>query len=212
MVCVVGDKYGFRPIPASIDKEVFEVLLGSVRSHVTKGSDSAYELLKKWYRLDENSKRPEYILQPVSTYYPNAFNHTTDAKAEQIKKQQGAWGTEHIQMTRALQRAAREVDVTAFSSSQTTEKDFRSSVTEKEIEAALTGFVASEKVKVNAQRMFLFLRSLEKVEGLEGNNNDVMQGFVDRLSSGEVDVDAQESLQKLKDTCKDLFPHENVYR
>jgi len=64
MVCIIGNKYGYRPIPVKIDKDVFEMLLGSVKSQ--HGGKNASELLQKWYKLDENSIPAVYVLQPVT--------------------------------------------------------------------------------------------------------------------------------------------------
>lgn len=67
MVCIIGDKYGYRLILNKIDKEVFQMFLSSVKSQL--GSKSVFELLEKWYKLDENSFFVVYILFFVLMYY-----------------------------------------------------------------------------------------------------------------------------------------------
>lgn len=67
MVCIIGDKYGYRLILNKIDKEVFQMFLSSVKSQL--GSKSVFELLEKWYKLDENSFFVVYFLFFVLMYY-----------------------------------------------------------------------------------------------------------------------------------------------
>lgn len=67
MVCIIGDKYGYRLILNKIDKEVFQMFLSSVKSQL--GSKSVFELLEKWYKLDENSFFVVYVLFFVLMYY-----------------------------------------------------------------------------------------------------------------------------------------------
>lgn len=73
MVCIIGDKYGYRLILNKIDKEVFQMFLSSVKSQL--GSKSVFELLEKWYKLDENSFFVVYILFFVLMYYLYVFKN-----------------------------------------------------------------------------------------------------------------------------------------
>jgi len=58
---LLGDKYGWQPIPAKIpEKEVSEI-----KSKIS--SDDA--LLNDWYRLDNNAIPPEFVLQPRIEQY-----------------------------------------------------------------------------------------------------------------------------------------------
>ena len=210
MVCVMGDKYGYRPIPERIDKELFHVLQNNAKTR-TKHK-TACELLDKWYKLDENSKPNQFVLQPISTFYPNAYRPSHDAKVEQINCERSSWARELQLIADSLRDAASEVDVTAFGDGKMTEMDFHISITEREVKTALTDFVANADVKKNARRMFLFIRSLKTVDGSVENANTEFRNFEDRSSSGDVDQKAQDMLQALRRTCTELIPAENTHR
>ena len=209
MVCIVGDKYGYRPIPVKIYKEVFEMLLGSVRSHT--GNKNASELLEKWYKLDENSVPAAYALLPVSTYFPHAYKHAVGADEAKAKQERQQWWQTLVTMSEALRKAASQIDLTAFPFSDLTEKDFNVSVTEEEITTGIKG------EDMDPNYMFLFLRSLKGLENVEPNNNEFVKRFVDvdecgRKSRATNGDDAKCLLDKLKDDCQGFIPKSNICR
>jgi len=55
---LLGDRYGWRPLPEVVPQEEFE----SVRQQVKSDSDG--KLLDAWYELDENAVPPIYFLRP----------------------------------------------------------------------------------------------------------------------------------------------------
>ena len=57
---LLGDRYGWRPLPETIPTEVFE---GLERELTTKSVKNA-EILDAWYRRDDNAVPAEYVLQP----------------------------------------------------------------------------------------------------------------------------------------------------
>lgn len=63
---LLGQKYGYRPIPASIDLEEFEI----IRKHL---DDEEFDLslLDVWYVRDDNSVPPQYVLQPIDSVLRN---------------------------------------------------------------------------------------------------------------------------------------------
>ncbi|MCX6238207.1 MAG: AAA family ATPase [Bacteroidia bacterium] len=54
---LLGDKYGWQPIPEIIPEDEMNAILG-----VLNGIDK--ELIQKWYQRDENAIPAEYVLQP----------------------------------------------------------------------------------------------------------------------------------------------------
>ena len=58
-------RYGHRPIPASIDAGEFELLLAQLTKF-----DKQRELLDTWFRKDANAIPPVYILQKISSIIP----------------------------------------------------------------------------------------------------------------------------------------------
>ena len=62
-IILLGDRYGWRPLPYAIPAEEFERLL----PHLTPAERSLAcwrEDESGWYRRDDNAVPPEYILQP----------------------------------------------------------------------------------------------------------------------------------------------------
>ena len=55
---LLGTRYGWRPLPEEISAEEFRQLESSAELI------GATAMLRRWYRLDENSLTPVYILQP----------------------------------------------------------------------------------------------------------------------------------------------------
>ena len=65
MQALLCQRYGHRPIPASIDAGEVELLL----AQLTK-VDKQRELLDTWFRKDTNAIPPVYILQKISSIIP----------------------------------------------------------------------------------------------------------------------------------------------
>ncbi|KAL9969786.1 hypothetical protein ACROYT_G022043 [Oculina patagonica] len=209
MVCLIGDKYGYRPVPVKIDEEVFEMLLGSVKSN--SGNKNASELLEKWYKLDENSVPAAYVLLPISTFFPHAYKHAVDVDDAKAKQERQQWWQTLVTMREALKKAASQIDFTAFPGCALTEDDFKISVTEEEITTGIKG------EDMDPNYMFLFLRSLNGLEEVNPNNNGFVKRFVDvdergRKSQATTGDDAKCLLDKLKDDCQGFIPKNNICR
>ena len=58
MLVLLGERYGWRPLPPRIAASEFDLLMGQV------DSGEARRLLAAWYRRDDNALPPEYCLQP----------------------------------------------------------------------------------------------------------------------------------------------------
>ena len=56
-IVLLGDRYGWRPLPARIEAKEFE----RVRDHVADADDQ--QLIKDWYERDDNADPPEYLLK-----------------------------------------------------------------------------------------------------------------------------------------------------
>lgn len=205
MVCIIGDKYGYRPVPVKIDKDVFETLLGSVKSH--QREKNAAELLQKWYKLDGNSVPKVYVLQPVSTFYPHAYkcqeNGAGEANGKQERQQ---WWQAAETMLQALKKAASQIDFEAFPLSEMTEEDFKISVTEQEITNGMEGD------DMDSKYILLFLRSLNGLDEVDVNNNRFAKRFVDSQSGAASGHDANDLLRRLKENCQNRIPEKNICR
>src|ERR1700690_2287933 len=56
-IVLLGDRYGWQPLPARIAATEFDALLPHIQAADTR------VLAERWYRLDENAVPPEYCLQ-----------------------------------------------------------------------------------------------------------------------------------------------------
>jgi len=56
-VILLGDRYGWIPLPPQVEASEYE----EIRSRV---ADDDKTLLAEWYRLDTNAVPPEYVLRP----------------------------------------------------------------------------------------------------------------------------------------------------
>ena len=65
----LGQKYGYRPIPTIIPANEYGLMYGVIKENA---HDTA--LLDTWFKKDENTTPPVYILQPISTVYEH-FNN-----------------------------------------------------------------------------------------------------------------------------------------
>lgn len=62
-IILLGDRYGWRPLPSRINKDEFERVLRNIRD------DADQELVQGWHQLDENAVPPEYLLRPRDEEY-----------------------------------------------------------------------------------------------------------------------------------------------
>jgi hypothetical protein len=64
-IALLGDRYGWRPLPWEIPAREFE----EIERRVTDADDKA--LLERWYRRDDNAVLPVYCLQPREGEFAN---------------------------------------------------------------------------------------------------------------------------------------------
>ncbi len=64
-IVLLGDRYGWRPLPAEIPASEFE----EIERRIPDPADR--ELLSAWYRRDDNAVPPEYRLQPRTGEFEN---------------------------------------------------------------------------------------------------------------------------------------------
>jgi WD40 repeat protein len=67
-IVLLGDRYGWRPLPPEIPAAEFEEISQSVSD---RRDD---ELLRRWYKRDDNAVPPAYVLQPREGEYASAEN------------------------------------------------------------------------------------------------------------------------------------------
>ena len=66
-IILLGNRYGWKPLPFEIAAEEYKSILNLVSSEEQK-------LLEKWYRRDDNAVPPHYVLQPRTGEFENYAN------------------------------------------------------------------------------------------------------------------------------------------
>ncbi len=85
-VMLIGDRYGWRPLPAEIPVGEFETLLATVPNEEDR------TLLQTWYKQDDNAVPPHYRLQP----------------RDEVHRDYAVWGQVESRLTQLLRDAAKE--------------------------------------------------------------------------------------------------------
>ncbi|XP_033121008.1 NACHT domain- and WD repeat-containing protein 1-like [Anneissia japonica] len=188
-VGILGYKYGWRPIPRTVESATFMTFLTYIENSTSRDTDDdkAIELIKDWYRLDLNALKPEFVLQPITHKFPNYDKRDSD----DIK---GWYDTFDI-MQKAIFTAVRHCQLP-----QDLKVELTRSITEGEI---------MEAISENSEdkRCFFFDRDLKGFDAQEASKI----GYVD-MSSGNVDSEAYKKLENLKAKIWDSLPSQNLSR
>ena len=95
----LGQKYGHSPLPAKISTREFEKLSRAVDDPDDK------DLLLQWYKKDDNAVPSEYVLQPISSQFPDFAN---PPDKESRMKALIAWWDVFLAIQSALRIAAKK--------------------------------------------------------------------------------------------------------
>jgi hypothetical protein len=181
-IILLGDRYGWRPLPAEIPKEEFE----RIAERVTDSGDR--ELLQTWYRCDDNAVPPVYCLQPRSL--AAADGAPAGAKKEAREAEAVEWDVAEKTLKRILNSA-----VSGLSFTDEQRQKYIASATEQEIAAG------AMKVPDAQEHVFCFFRKISGLP-LEAKARD----FIDLDENGKVDVEARSRLDGLKGRLKAKLP------
>uniref|UniRef100_A0A3P9NAE5 NACHT and WD repeat domain containing 1 n=1 Tax=Poecilia reticulata TaxID=8081 RepID=A0A3P9NAE5_POERE len=181
-VGLLGNRYGHRPLPRLIPEKQFEVLL----SPLSKNPEGVQQL-QQWFRKDNNSVPPTYVLQPVTARFP----HYDDLRPEVAKLHDDdllSWRVTESQLLQLLRSAATEAE-TAGDITAEQKQLFYSSVTERALEEGVW--------KDNCQMAaLLFVREIPRQRMKDGSKR--LARFMDLTADGLLDAEAQEFLTGLK--------------
>ena len=72
MQALVGDRYGYRPFPATIPLKEFQTLLD-----IGLANGVCTRILSMWYKLDYNTVPKVFQLIPITEHYPNYSSKET---------------------------------------------------------------------------------------------------------------------------------------
>lgn len=174
---LLGDKYGWQPIPEIIPEVEMIAIQG-----VLAGKEK--ELIENWYKRDENAIPPEYVLQPKPRLEADETKRTEEIKILEYN----LWKPVETQLREILRNAVKNLD---FNPEQKI-KYFASATHQEIIRGALN---PENEDKRPEEHVFAFSRKIKEL--IKDKSAD---GFID-LINGIHDEDSNTKLEELK---KDL--------
>jgi NACHT domain. len=186
-IVLLGDRYGWRPLPPEIPAKEFT----AIEAGVTAADDKT--LLSTWYRLDENAVSPVWCLQPRRVDVDEQAG--PDARRAAMDREVAEWGQIEARLHAILSNA-----IAAAGFDEEARVPYEASATEQEI---LRGAL---QVPAAAGHVFGFFRTLEAKPGVElatAEPTDVaVRDFVDGSISGDrftFDAESHGRLEALKE-------------
>ena len=167
-VVLLGDRYGWRPLPPEIPAAEF----AAIEPKVAAADDKA--LLETWYRLDDNAAPPVWCLQPRHVDVDEKA--TPEARKAATDREKAEWADVEARLRAILCSA-----VAAAGFDEKARVRYESSATEQEI---LRGAM---QVPDAAGHVFGFFRALDR-EPTEASGRDFFDGAV---SDGRYVVDRE---------------------
>lgn len=181
-IILLGDRYGWRPIPEQIDATEFEAI-----ERVAGGLGlMAAPLLRRWYRLDENAVPPTYRLRPRAA--------DEDANYTRID----VWRARVESPLRDLFAAC----LPALSLPEERRAVYERSLTEREI---MAGALHPDLTDVH-EHVFAYFRTIDALERVDAADGAVLPDlgrWTDLTPSGALDMDARSRLAALRGRVRD---------
>lgn len=171
---LLGEKYGWQPIPEMIPEIEMKAILG-----LLSGKDK--ELIEHWYRRDENAVPAEYVLQPRPKLESDESKRTEELKELEYKQ----WEPIEAQLREILRMSAGLLD---FTPSQNI-KYFASATHQEIMRGALN---PENKDRRPEEHVFAFSRA---IKGMPYDNS--ARNFID-IVNGNRDHESKEKLDQLK--------------
>ena len=185
-VVLLGDRYGWRPLPPEIAAAEFE----AIEKNISAGDDLAF--LRSWYERDDNAVPPVYGLRPRRVGFGEGASDEEMARTRD--EESAAWRAAEARLFRILVDAAAKTALSAESRLK-----YGASATEQEIAAGAL------KVEDAGRHVFCFFR---KIEGLpDGPGAGV---FADLDADGQPEGESRARLDELKSRLRACLP-ENVF-
>src|SRR5512137_32931 len=82
---LLGNRYGWRPLPEAISVEEFHTLEHAAAQVSTNTDKPAVTYLREWYRKDENAVPPVYLLQSRRRTSPDGKDYTLEAPWNEVQ-------------------------------------------------------------------------------------------------------------------------------
>eukprot|EP00026_Physarum_polycephalum_P000349 Phypoly_transcript_00349.p1 GENE.Phypoly_transcript_00349~~Phypoly_transcript_00349.p1 ORF type:complete len:1620 (+),score=193.23 Phypoly_transcript_00349:225-5084(+) len=186
-VTFLGNKYGYRPFPAVIGVNEFEILKAQLKGH----PDLA--LLDEWFDLDTNNLPPQYVLRPILEVLPQYRNKGSEESTK--------WWPIFEKLQTMLRSAATECFKSHLLKECQAER-YIQSVTEEEVKHGIVWNTERSK------QTFFFDREYTNIDT---NNIAEASKYID-MKGGAVDEEATTLLKNLKTKLHAILPENSKYK
>ncbi|XP_072178165.1 NACHT domain- and WD repeat-containing protein 1-like [Diadema setosum] len=188
-VAILGDKYGYRPIPPKLPEVVYQMVLGHLEKEETKESMETVNLMKEWYKADTNSLEVTYLLQPINSKLKNFYSSNTELAMVDWAEWYRIFQVMQTSIFRAIRHCGLEPQLV---------QELTQSITEGEIHEGLKG-MKTEADQVS--RCFMFSRYLSGIDEKE----DYAKRFLD-CGDQQAQIQSQQKLVELKEYLVQKLP------
>ena len=181
-IVLLGNRYGWRPLPSNILAAEMEEIIRHLEPHEISRiiwCDGQHHNNTGWYRLDRNADPPEYSLQPRTGVF------------EDFKE----WEKEESILRDILIKGLKDVPNEIISDRG---KIFESA-THQEIHQGALRAVNPET------HVFCYFRNIDKLPC-----DETAKDYID-IKDGQIDHDAQTRLKKLKKLLSERLPKKHVH-
>jgi WD40 repeat protein len=197
---LLGNRYGWRPLPEEISLAEFQALERAAAQVATTTDQPAAAVLQAWYRRDENAIPPVYLLQSRRQQLPDAKDYTQDAPWNEV--QAILW--EIINRAHPPEQLRGRFDAAALAEgSPPAIVRFQASATEQEI------WHGALRVPDAQEHVLAFFRQIENVA--EFSDPAQIKNFVDLEPSGTIDVTLGAEQERLKEALRKRLGSANVF-
>ncbi|MBU1699645.1 MAG: DUF4062 domain-containing protein [Candidatus Eisenbacteria bacterium] len=185
---LLGDRYGWRPLPEEIPLDEFQALERAAEQAATADGRPTITVLRDWYRRDENAIPHVYVLQSRRQELRDGIDYT---------KEDGSWFTVQAVLWTIINEAMpprlmerRFEEVGAAGEFLPSIVRFQASATEQEI------WHGALRVPDAKDHVLAFYREIQNAHDF--TDPVQIKDFVDVASSGRMDADLQAEQRRLK--------------
>ncbi|XP_078676677.1 NACHT domain- and WD repeat-containing protein 1-like isoform X1 [Branchiostoma floridae x Branchiostoma belcheri] len=182
-VAFLGNRYGYRPIPAKIEAEELDILL---KKAGTLGMDTT--VITEWYLKDDNAVPAVCLLQPITSKFKYYTDMEPANESLRLKDKEG-WYQVTVQLENILRTAVKAAHKEGLVTEEQQHKYIKS-VTETEISRGIM-----ESTDAN-QRAVIFMRNLQNIEKHVGA--DAVSAYLDLMDREKLNEESQSLLEDLK--------------
>jgi WD40 repeat protein len=197
---LLGNRYGWRPLPEKISVEEFHTLEHAAAQMPVSTDKSAVAVLHEWYREDTNAVPPVYQLQSRRQDLGDDQDYTRDALWNLV--QAVLWAIINRAMPPELLQ--HRFDGAAPAGSPPAIVRFQASATEQEI------WHGALRVPDAREHVLAFFREIENLAAF--SHPKLIKDFVDVNPSGSVETALQAEQDRLKAELRDRLGSANVFR